>query len=324
MKLFLSRYKEWIFMDPLGKVMAIILAIFLWYYVNIVSIEKVYISLPISLVNTPQDKVVIPPQNMAVRVEISTHEDVSRRIQDLIAEIDLSEYKIGQRSYPISLINLPKDIKAKISPEQKQIEIFPLITNTVPINIKVDPHILLTNINYFPKKALIVGSSAQIEKIKTLNTGNLKYNIPMQSSSLETNVSILIPNGITLLEPQTVDIFLQFNQDIYTNNVILPLEYHDLSSNFIINAPTSIELDIITTVSNIEQLLLVSELSINLLNITNIGFYELPLEIKKPSNMLFIDPPSQVLIELKQNDNLNSVRELSNTVNTNIVSRNYD
>ncbi|MGL4676433.1 MAG: hypothetical protein ACRCWI_02050 [Brevinema sp.] len=326
MKLFLSKgYKERVLIDPIGKIISIVLAIFLWYYVNVISIEKIYISLPISLVNVPQDKIVTPAQNMAVRVEISTHEDVSRRIKDLSAVIDLSEYEVGQRAYSISLTNLPKDIQVKIFPEQKQIEVYPIVTNTVPITVKVDPHSLLTNIEHFPNKAVIIGSSIQIENIKTLSTGNLKYTLPMQSSSLETNLRVLIPNGVTLLEPQTVDVLLQFNQQVYTNTVLLPLEYHNLNSNLTIDAPLSIELDVVTTVSNIEQLLLASELSVNLLVITNMGFYELPLEIKNPSNILFIDPPSQVFIELKQYEieTPSNMIELSNTMSTNIVSRKY-
>ncbi len=190
MKSSLNKIKTLTFSDPAGKLIAVILGVFLWYYVNVVSIEKLYISLPVRLVNVPDDIEVIPAGDLVVQVEISTHEDVSRRIGDLDAVIDMDEYKPGINKYDVIMRNLPHDINAKLSAKTKTLQVYEIISKTVPINFRADSHPLLTNTSYEPKEASIYASERILKDIHSLDTTIFSYGEPAQPS-LTTNVQII-------------------------------------------------------------------------------------------------------------------------------------
>lgn len=292
-----NKYQKFIFSDPVGKAISIILAYFLWYYVQNFSIEKLYISLPVTIINIPQNKIIEATNDIAIRVEISAYEDVSRRIENLKAVIDLSNYTTGTKSYPITLLNLPKDIEANISPEFKRISIYDIINKTVPITINIKSNNALTNISYKPKEVTISGSSKIIEQIKALTTEELKINNSIQNV-ISTNLKIYYPNKVKLLDATSVAIILNFNRTNYTNEVIIPIKYIGQQSNLQISFTTNMYLKFVTTSSNIEPLLLESFMTLDLSNITNSGKHNIPINISVPTNVHLIDPPTVVPIEL--------------------------
>ena len=292
-----NKFKQFLFSDPVGKLGAIMVAYFLWYYVQNFSLEKVYVSLPVTVVNAPENKVIDATNDIAIRVEISSYEDVSRRIENLSAIIDLSEYTPGVKSYPIILLNLPKDIKANISPESKRISIYDIITKTIPINVKVYSNDTLTNIAYSPKEVSISGSSQIIDQIKALTTEELRIENPIRST-ISTNIRITYPNKVLLLDKDSVAVTLFFNQKNYTNEVIVPVKYIGLQSNLQMSFITNMYLKFVTKTSNIEPLLLESSMSLDFSAITNAGKYDIPTTISAPTNVILIDPPTVVPIEL--------------------------
>ena len=292
-----NKYQQFLFSDPIGKMTAVLIAYFLWYYVQNFSLEKLYISLPVTVINAPENKIIDATNDIAIRVEISAYEDVSRRVENLQAIIDLSNYTSGVKSYPITLLNLPKDINADISPEFKRISIYDVITKTVPINISVYSNDTLTNITYSPKEVSISGSSQIIDQIKALTTDELRIKNPIQSI-ISTNILITHPDKVQLLDKDTVTVTLFFNQKNYTNEVIVPVKYIGLQSNLQISFITNMYLKFVTKISNIEPLLLESYMSLDFSAITNIGKYDIPVTISSPTNVYIIDPPKILPIEL--------------------------
>lgn len=300
MKLSLRHLKAIVFSDPKGKSIAVIVAIFLWYFVNVFSIEKIYISLPITIENQPQDKEVqIATKELVARVEILAYEDVSRRIQDLSAVIDLSNYKIGTQEYPVLLRNLPHDIKAKITPSHKKVSIYSVVTNTVPLNVRVAPHIELTNVTYTPETVQIVGSSQQLARISSINSVNLDFELPM-TNFLKTNIDIIYPKNIKVLYNKTIPVSLYFEQTFYTNEVFLPIEYTNLNPNLIVTGSNAIVLTLLTKTNEIEDLLLQTTVNIDLTNIITPGNYSLPLQIHTPTNMMILNAPTNFKLVLSQ------------------------
>ncbi len=291
-----NKYQQFLFSDPIGKMTALLIAYFLWYYVQNFSLEKLYISLPVTIVNAPENKIIDSTNDIAIRVEISAYEDVSRRIENLRAIIDLSNYTTGVKSYPIILLNLPNDINANITPEFKRISIYDIITKTVPINMNIHSNNTLTNITYNPKEVTISGSSQIIDQIKALTTDELKINNPIQSV-ISTNITITQPNKV-LLDKNSVNVTLFFNQTNYTNEVIVPVKYVGLQSNLQISFITNMYLKFVTKISNIEPLLLESYMSLDFSTITNTGKYNIPVTISTPPNVHLIKPPTIVPIEL--------------------------
>ena len=292
-----NKFKQFLFSDPTGKLGAILIAYFLWYYVQNFSLEKIYISLPVTIVNAPENKVIDATNDIAIRVEISAYEDVSRRIDNLSAIIDLSNYTPGIKTYPITLLNLPKDIKADISPESKRISIYDIITKTIPINVNIHSNDTLTNIVYNPKEVSISGSSQVIDQIKALTTEELRITNPIQNV-ISTNIKIIYPNKVELLDKDSIAVTLFFNLKNYTNEVIVPVKYIGLQSNLQMSFITNMYLKFVTKTSNIEPLLIESFMSLDFSTITNAGKYNIPVTISVPTNVLLIDPPTIVPIEL--------------------------
>ena len=292
-----NKFKQFLFSDPIGKVGAVFIAYFLWYYVQNFSLEKFYVSLPVTVVNAPENKIIDATNDIAIRVEISAYEDVSRRIENLSAIIDLSNYTLGVKSYPIILLNLPNDIKANISPESKRISIYDISSKTIPINVKVYSNNNLTSVAYSPKEVTISGSSQIIDQIQALATDELKIQDPIQSI-ITTNIKIIYPNKVKLLDKDSVTVTLSFNQINYTNEVIVPVKYIGLQNNLQISFITDMYLNFVTKTSNIEPLLLESSMSLDFSAITNAGKYKIPVTISVPTNVILINPPTVVPIEL--------------------------
>ena len=311
-----NKYQQFLFSDPLGKITALLIAYFLWYYVQNFSLEKIYISIPVTVVNAPENKIINATNDIAIRVEISAYEDVSRRIENLRAIIDLSNYSPGVKSYPITLLNLPKDINANITPESKRISIYDISTKTIPINIKVYSNDTLTNITYSPKEVTISGSSQIVDQITALTTDELRIKNPIRNI-ISTNLTIKHPNKVELLDKNSVTVTLFFDQMNFTNEVIVPVKYIGLQSNLQISFITNMYLNFVTKTSNIESLLLQSSMSLNFSNITNAGEHDVPVTISIPSNVLLLNPPTIVPIELV--DSLEMTSPVNDTLTPEII-----
>ncbi len=271
-------------------------------------------SLPVSLVNVPEGKEVEVPSDLVVSVEISAHEDVSRRIEDMTAVIDLSNYQYGERNYPIVLQNLPNDIQARISPEYKKVHIYDIVTKDIPVNLRVSSNSLLTNVSYSPKTVSVIGSTKVLDSLKSLNTYEFNYKVPIMDI-LKTNVDIVMPNKVRLQNNQSVEVTLYFNQRVHTNEVFLPVEYENIDSNFMAIGSRAVSLSVMTVVTNIENLLLESRVSLDFTNITEEGEYDIPLQISTPTNMIVLNAPVTLpIILMAENKNEINLDEFTEIV----------
>ncbi len=234
--------------------------------------------------------------DLVVQVEISTHEDVSRRIGDLDAVIDMDEYKLGISKYDVIMRNLPHDINAKLSAKTKTLQVYEIISKTVPINFRADSHPLLTNTSYEPKEASIYASERILKDIHSLDTTIFSYGEPAQPS-LTTNVQIIKPTGIIDISASAVSARLDFNYKNYTNDVFLPIEY--LNASLDVVQPKAVRLSVITTnEANLEELLLQTSLSIDLQDFNSSGTYNLPVSYSAPPELTLINHPMSADVEL--------------------------
>lgn len=283
--------------DPIGKIVTILIACFMWYYVNIFSMNKTIISLPITLINQPKDKTIRYDDDLAVRIEINSNEDISRRIEDLQAIVDLSNYTIGTNHYPITLLNLPRDLRVSLNPQQYRITVYDITNKIVPIIVKIPTHPLLTNSTVTPKNINIYGTPKVINQINAFNIDPFLYDIPI-GNIFSTNIRITTPQGADRITHNTVTITLYFNQNTYTNEVFLPISTIGLHSNLILNTPTSPAVKIVTITSNIEPLLVESRIVLSLTNIMQEGRYNVPINIETPSNVLVLSSNISIPIEM--------------------------
>ncbi len=325
MKSFPSKIKSLIFSDPLGKLFAMAMAVLLWYYVNVISVEKLYISLPVRLINVPEDVDIVPASELVTQVEITTHEDVSRRIEDLNAVIDLEDFQFGTNRYEITVQNLPNDIKARISPRYKTLLVYAISNKSVPVNIRIRPNSFLTNIEYSPESVTISGSERFLDEINEINTENLEFGAPT-SPKLITNVSLIRPSNVAL-SPGVVRVELDFRYLNYTNDVFLPIEYKNVSPFLDVSQPQGIPLKIITTTTNIEELLLNTVISVDLEDFGTQGTYNVPVLYDIPVGVVLLQNPLSINVELKDlvgNSLIEASLEglMNNITNNNIIISN--
>ena len=308
MKSSLNKFSTFLFSDPWGKIFSFMIACVLWYYVNIYSIERTYISLPITLINEPTDKVLEYRKDIAVKVEIMAREDVSRRIEKLQAVIDLSNISLGSERYPITLSNLPQDIRASISPSYLNISAYEIVSKKVPIYVQVVANNTLTNTTYSPREVTVFGSSKILEALRAINTLEINPPIPL-NNILKTNVQLSIPRGITVDGSTMVAIRLDYKTVLKTNDVLLPITILGLDPRFQIESIPTIPLQLVSPNANIERDIIQSEVILDLSLVTSPQLYLAPATLKTPSNVSILNLPSNVSINILENIDTTIERE---------------
>lgn len=297
------KFLDKILSDPLGKLLSFTIALFLWYYVTILSIEKTYISLPISLINTPENKIIEYDKDTIIRIEIIARDNVTRLIEKIQAVVDLSNAPSGKNSYPVTLLNLPQEIKANINPSSLDITIYDIITKTISINLCVESNDMLTNTSFSPSKITLKGSSKIINPINIINSIKLIPPIT-NSNTIETNIGLVIPKELAALSKNNIDVSLFYNSSFISSNIFLPINYIGLDPVFIISNIPATPLTMVSSTSNIEQLLIQSELILDLSLVTNTGMYEAPVLLQAPSNVNVPDLPSFISVQIESNTNI--------------------
>lgn len=304
---FWHNFHQLILSDPKGKIIALILACFLWYYVNVLSLEKTYLNLPIIIVNPPENLKLEYTKKMNVRVELQSREDISSYIKNLEAIVDLSEYTLGTKEYPIKINHLPPDIQLNITPQTLKITIYALQNKSVPIRLsfnKSPMNSFITNYTISPDKVTIIGKKELLNQVNFLKTEELVISNSF-SDILQTNLKILSPRGIIVSQGYTAKISLfARNFNITNTQVTLPIDTKSLVTGFSIKNLPNIPLTIVSSVSNIEKLLLQTKISLELNEIKSAGKFIVPITITAPPELKILNPPYNIDIEIISNKNV--------------------
>ncbi|MGL4563030.1 MAG: CdaR family protein [Brevinema sp.] len=289
--------------DVIPKIISVFLATFLWYYATILSIEKTYVNLPVEIIDIPAGISLEYNKDTNIKVELQAREDVSLYIQRLRAVVSLANAVKGKQIYPITLENLPEGINYDITPKNISIELFEIVTNEVPIVLDTvsNPYSKITNYTLSPDTINIIGSADRVKAVSSIKTESLDLNTLNNVTYFITNIKIKSLHMIEITPNIPIRVEGQLEHYHITNKVFLPITIENLSAKLVIPSIPSIQFTVLTADSNIELLLLKTEVKVDLSNITNAGTHKLPVTIIGPERLKFLMPPETVTL-LIEND----------------------
>lgn len=281
MKSFLKHIFYYIFSDFFHKMSALLIAAFLWYYVNILSIEKIYISLPVTIKNLPENFTASAKDKLSVRLEIRTREDISTKLKTMEAYLDLSNPRIGDYFYPIKLTNVPENIHASILPYSLKISIDNLTNKKVPVQLslqKKDDARKIINYSLTPAEVTLQGAENILNKISNIYTESLNSSALMEPK-LNTNIGLIVQSNVSLKENSKIQLQAQIYVENYTNELLIPLQMQGLTEELMVEDHWSIPIIVQSPFTNISYIESNIKASIDMSTITKSGFYAFPVAI---------------------------------------------
>ncbi|MGL4388727.1 MAG: CdaR family protein [Brevinema sp.] len=310
MKFWLKLFYSIFIKDFIPKIISVLLGSFFWYYVTVLSIEKTYINMPIEVINTPDGTSVEYNKNTNIKVELLAREDLSSYLSRIKAVVDLSDATKGKRQYPIILQNLPSGINYYLNPKMIMIELDDIISNTIPIMLEIVSNNNNNNKNILtykltPDKITVIGSAKKIKSLNSIKTETFNADTLENLKFFTTNIKLRIPTSITT-SPDISIISMEGQIESYdiTNKVFLPVTVQSLKPSLGIVAIPSVQFTTLTKESNIERLLLETEVTINFSNITNSGVHTVPIAINAPVDLKFLNPPSNITLLIEDDPEL--------------------
>ena len=161
------------------KLLAIILAVIMWYFVVGEERAEVGLTVPLELINIPQNLIVVNNVVQGIEIRINGPRSLVRALstENVSKSLDLSSTREGTVSFSISSegIPLPRGVKiTRINPTQVTVVLHKLIIKTVAVHPRVTGtpaagyELELIQIN--PEKVEIAGPEEVVEKMESLNT----------------------------------------------------------------------------------------------------------------------------------------------------------
>lgn len=287
--------------DIKPKIISLLIACFLWYYINIFSIKKTYISLPVEIINLPEDTIIDEKNNFAIRLEILSDEDISAHINKISAAIDLSNASMGPNTYSVELLNLPKGLTVNMFPSTIKLTLIPIIQKIVPIDLAINSQEAQRKILYKPQEITIIGPEDKIRRVDKISTRLIEDTKIRFSPEFQTNVSINLPDKIESIDTKKINVHIFYDYEISTNKVFLPTSIAGLNPEFSVTSLPSIPIYIISVDNNLEDILVQSEMVLNMENIISDGIHTVPLTIKTPDSVKLMNPPEEIVLEILKN-----------------------
>lgn len=199
--------RNWLF-----KLLAVVLAIIIWYFVVGEERAEVGLTVPLELVNIPQDLIVVNNVTHGIEIRVNGPRSLVRALstENLSKSLDLSSTREGTVSFSISSegIPLPRGVKiTRINPTQVTVVLHKLIIKKISVHprIKGNPakgyEIELIQIN--PEKVEIAGPEDVVEKLESLSTKpidiqGLKYDLKQRAYPDFRNLQIYLAKEVPL------------------------------------------------------------------------------------------------------------------------------
>jgi len=230
------------------KVIALVLAIIIWFFVVGEKKSEVRLTVPLELRNLPEQMEIVDQSHSQAEVVIRGFSSVVKRLTpgDIDVHIDLSNVRIGTNSFALS----PNDITVpvgttvlQVSPAEVAITLDATTTKMVPIKpvMRGSPAqgYVVEDVTVKPETVQVVGAQHTLKTLNKIETEAVVIN--NTSRELEKKVKLKLPNGIRLAGPKqpvvtvTVDIVPNMI-DLFFEDI--PLRVQDESRSFTLSLPT--------------------------------------------------------------------------------------
>lgn len=189
--------------DMMLKVIAVICALFLWFYAEAQEnpSKERQLTVPIQYVNMKSDYVV-EHANQSVQVTIKGNETdiMSLRSDDFTAVVDLTDAVEGSESYPVQVIGNAATERFSYTPEHVRVSIAQMTQKEVPVRVRTDGDVAqyyeLQHVDVQPNTVTIRGASKVLEEITGIETNVI--DISELQQDIEVSVFLQLPENIVV------------------------------------------------------------------------------------------------------------------------------
>jgi YbbR domain-containing protein len=170
---------EFLFRNIVLKILALIFAIAMWFFVVGEKGSEVGFLIPLELKDIPADLMITNEVNSHLDVRISGPKTLLSGLSpaEIGIAIDLSKSKAGDNVFPV----FPKDVKAprglsvtRVNPTSINVTLEPLITKKVPITVRLtgkpQKGFALGEVTVNPPEVQITGAEKEIKGLKSIST----------------------------------------------------------------------------------------------------------------------------------------------------------
>jgi YbbR domain-containing protein len=278
------------------KLVSILMAVGIWYYVNSLELTENTLNLPIAFMNLPPDMVLVNSSDTIAELSVSARKNIIKNnslLKEINPYVDLTNARIGEYEYKISInitnpdlqfqVNLKKQyVTLKIDRlEIKNLPIKPKIIGQVSEGFVMESIILNTN------EAAVHGASEAFKDLQYIETGPI--DISGITNSIEKIVKLTLPASITEVKPSEVLVVVQIQEKRLTREEVFPVKLNNLSPGYSTPQPPQVLL-----ILNIPGSLLSGykekiSISVDCSSVNAPGAYTFPLEIDAPKGVQIVN-----------------------------------
>ena len=204
------------------RVLAVVLAIGLWIFVNSAergSVEQ--LTVPVSYSTLPQGMVIVNHPATSVKVEVTGPRSLLSLLdpERLTLKIDLRSIAAGQSEFKIypSMFNVGRNTAVtSISPDSLSLDIDSLVTRDVPVHLAVEnrvaPGYTISSVDIAPSSVTVVGPSRYVAPLTSVNTE--PFDLRGLTSDTNRSVEITPPDPSLGLSTGHVDVKVNVGEAI--------------------------------------------------------------------------------------------------------------
>ncbi|HCO11741.1 MAG TPA: hypothetical protein DIT19_00755 [Desulfonauticus sp.] len=200
------------------RLLAFILAVFVWYLVSGREKVEYWVEVPLEVVSLPEDMVIIGGLPSKIQVRVRATRTVLERLQQekYSYRLDLSNLSVGPQVVILEsrYLKLPPPVEVvSILPPRLELDVDKIMKKNVPVEVvwktnfkDFSDYFDLKEISYNPSKVLISGPSRVIKEIDKLKTKAIEIE-PLKSKIYKQNVPLELDAQIES-ERGSVEVYL--------------------------------------------------------------------------------------------------------------------
>jgi len=207
-------FKEKLLSNLSLKIISLLLAVFLWFFVIGRRSSEIGVDVPVRFENLPESLVIVnnPETHLEVRVQGPRTLFSSLDPARVNISIDLSGAKTGRSSYHIfpEQIVLPRGLRvSRINPTEVDFEFSPVVIRELSVRTKTEGDCArgyrIAQINVTPARVNITGAAQELNRVEAVETESVSLKDRNESFRV---VVPLVMGGIhlTKVEPKKVEI----------------------------------------------------------------------------------------------------------------------
>lgn len=301
---FLKRTAHFLMADFTAKVFIIGFSAFLWYFVNIFSIDRITISLPVETINIPEGIVAVPRDKMMVEVNLRARKDISESLTNIKAYVDASSIKKeGESYYRVRLNGVPEGVFSSVLPYSLRIDMDNIVDASVPVSLRtrgVDNKNLLINYKITPEKITVRGPSRVLRRLKSLPTETLNIS-SLQAMFTQVSLGVQAPEH-TKLTYNKVNVELETSLEMFTNLIDIPVVFQNTPEGKTVQ-DENISVLVVSRITNKITLSRRTKAFIDMENITKAGKIKLPVNLETLDEIVSNMNPSVEVKINRKNEN---------------------